>query len=107
MTDRIDGASEFKIYSRVVLPLCGPALAATGIFTFQASWEDFFWPLIIVSSPDKYTAPLGLALFAVEKRTEWDVLFAGSLIATLPMIVVFLIFQRQFIQGISVSGMKG
>ena len=85
----------------------GPALAATGIFTFQASWEDFFWPLIIVSSPDKYTAPLGLALFAVEKRTEWDVLFAGSLIATLPMIVVFLIFQRQFIQGISVSGMKG
>ena len=104
---RVDGANEFSIYTRVVLPLCGPALAATGIFTFQASWEDFFWPLIIVSSPDKYTAPLGLALFVVEKRTEWDVLFAGSVIATLPMIVVFLIFQRQFIQGISVTGMKG
>jgi multiple sugar transport system permease protein len=104
---RVDGANEFQIYARVVLPLCGPALAATGIFTFQASWEDFFWPLIIVSSPDKYTAPLGLALFVVEKRTEWDVLFAGSVIATLPMIVVFLIFQRQFIQGISVTGMKG
>jgi multiple sugar transport system permease protein len=104
---RVDGANEFSIYSRVVLPLCGPALAATGIFTFTASWEDFFWPLIIVSSPDRYTAPLGLALFVVDKRTEWDVLFAGSVIATLPMIVVFLIFQRQFIQGISVSGLKG
>jgi multiple sugar transport system permease protein len=104
---RVDGANEFSIYSRVVMPLCGPALAATGIFTFTASWEDFFWPLIVVSSPDRYTAPLGLALYVVEKRTEWDVLFAGSVIATLPMIVVFLIFQRQFIQGISVSGMKG
>jgi multiple sugar transport system permease protein len=104
---RIDGANEFSIYARVVLPLCGPALAATGIFTFQAAWEDFFWPLIIVSSPDKYTAPLGLALFVVEKRTQWDVLFAGSVIATLPMIIVFIIFQRRFIQGISVSGLKG
>ena len=104
---RIDGANEFSIYARVVLPLCGPALAATGIFTFQAAWEDFFWPLIIVSSPDKYTAPLGLALFVVDKRTQWDVLFAGSVIATLPMIVVFLIFQRRFIQGIAVSGIKG
>ena len=104
---RIDGANEFSIYARVVLPLCGPALAATGIFTFQAAWEDFFWPLIIVSSPDKYTAPLGLALFVVEKRTQWDVLFAGSVIATLPMIIVFLIFQRRFIQGIAVSGLKG
>ena len=104
---RIDGANEFSIYFRVVLPLCGPALAATGIFTFQGAWEDFFWPLIIVSSPDHYTAPLGLALFVVEKRTEWDVLFAGSVIATLPMIIVFIIFQRRFIQGISVSGLKG
>ena len=104
---RIDGANEFSIYARVVLPLCGPALAATGIFTFQAAWEDFFWPLIVVSSPDKYTAPLGLALFVVDRRTQWDVLFAGSVIATLPMIIVFIIFQRRFIQGISVSGLKG
>ena len=104
---RIDGASEFKIYSRVILPLCGPALAATGIFTFVAAWEDFFWPLIIVSSPEKYTAPLGLALFVVKNRTQWDVLMAGSVIATLPMVLVFLIFQRQFIQGIAGSGLKG
>lgn len=104
---RIDGASEFRIFWRIVLPLTGPALAAMAIFTFTYAWEDFFWPLIIVSSPDRYTAPLGLALFVVKNRTAWDVLMAGSVIATLPMIVVFLIFQRRFIQGISLSGLKG
>ena len=104
---RIDGASEFKIYWRIILPLCGPALAAMGIFTFTAAWEDFFWPLIIVSSPDHYTVPLGLALFVVKNRTQWDVLMSGSVIATLPMIAVFMIFQRRFIQGIAVSGLKG
>jgi len=104
---RIDGASEFGIYFRVILPLSGPALAATAIFTFTAAWEDFLWPLIIISSEDKYTAPLGLALFVVKNRTAWDILFAGSVIATLPMIVVFMIFQRKFIQGISMSGIKG
>jgi multiple sugar transport system permease protein len=104
---RIDGASEFRIFRQVVLPLCRPALAATGIFTFMAAWEDFFWPLIIVSDPDLYTAPLGLALFVVKNRTAWDVLMAGSVIATLPMVVVFIVFQRQFIQGIALSGVKG
>jgi multiple sugar transport system permease protein len=104
---RIDGASEFAIYWRIILPLSGPALAASAIFTFTAAWEDFFWPLIIISSEDKYTAPLGLALFVVKNRTAWDVLMAGSVIATLPMIVVFMVFQRKFIQGISMSGLKG
>jgi multiple sugar transport system permease protein len=104
---RIDGASEFRILTRIVLPLSGPALAATAIFTFTYAWEDFFWPLIIISSPDHYTAPLGLALFVVKNRTAWDVLMPGSVIAALPMIVVFLIFQRRFIQGISLSGLKG
>jgi multiple sugar transport system permease protein len=104
---RIDGASEFKIYARIVMPLCGPALAATGIFTFVAAWEDFFWPLIIVSTPEHYTAPLGLALFVVKNRTDWSVVMAGSVIATLPMVIVFMFFQRRFIQGIAVSGLKG
>ena len=104
---RIDGASEFRIFWQVILPLCRPALAAMGIFTFTAAWEDFFWPLIITSSPDHYTAPLGLALFVVKNRTSWDVLMAGSVIATLPMVVVFMVFQRQFIQGIAMSGVKG
>ncbi|MGI8433730.1 MAG: carbohydrate ABC transporter permease [Nocardioidaceae bacterium] len=104
---RIDGASEFRIFWSVVLPLCMPALAATAIFTFQGAWEDFLWPLIIISSSDHYTAPLGLALFVVKNRTSWNLLFAGSVIATLPMILVFIIFQRKFIQGIALTGVKG
>jgi multiple sugar transport system permease protein len=104
---RIDGASEFKIFWRIVLPLCRPALAAMAIFTFTYAWEDFFWPLVIVSSPDLYTAPLGLALFVTKNRTSWDMLMAGSVIATLPMVVVFMVFQRNFIRGISLAGLKG
>jgi multiple sugar transport system permease protein len=104
---RIDGASEFKIFWKVVLPLCRPALAAMFIFTFTYAWEDFLWPLIITSNPDLYTAPLGLALFVTRNRTSWDMLMAGSVIATLPMVLVFMIFQRQFIRGISLSGLKG
>jgi multiple sugar transport system permease protein len=104
---RIDGASEFRIFWKVVLPLCRPALAAMGIFTFTFAWEDFLWPLVIISNPDLYTAPLGLALFVTRNRTAWDMLMAGSVIATLPMVVVFLIFQRNFIRGISLSGLKG
>jgi multiple sugar transport system permease protein len=103
---RIDGASEFKVFWKVVLPLCRPALAAMFIFTFTYAWEDFLWPLIIISNPDLYTAPLGLALFVTRNRTSWDMLMAGSVISTLPMVLVFMVFQRQFIRGISLSGMK-
>jgi multiple sugar transport system permease protein len=104
---RIDGASEFRIYAQVVLPLCRPVLAATAIFTFMAAWEDFLWPLIIISDPNKFTAPLGLALFVMKNQTSWSVLLAGSVIATLPMVLVFAVFQRQFVQGIAMSGLKG
>ena len=104
---RIDGASEFRIFRSVVLPLSMPALAANAIFTFQGAWEDFLWPLIIMSDPDKITAPVGLALFVVQNRTDWNLLFAGSVIATLPMIIVFIIFQRHFVRGIAVTGIKG
>jgi multiple sugar transport system permease protein len=104
---RIDGASEFRIFWSVILPLATPALAANAIFTFQGAWEDFFWPLIILSDPDKITAPVGLALFVVQNKTAWNLLFAGSVIATLPMIVVFMVFQRHFVKGIAVTGIKG
>jgi multiple sugar transport system permease protein len=103
---RIDGAGEFRIFWSVVLPLCVPALAANAIFTFQAAWEDFLWPLIIMSDPDRYTAPVGLALFVVQNRTAWNLLFAGSVIATIPMILVFLLLQRHFVQGIALTGVK-
>jgi multiple sugar transport system permease protein len=104
---RIDGASEFSIYWRVVVPLARPVLAATAIFTFIYAWEDFFWPLIIISSPDHYTVPLGLALYVIRNRTSWDIVMAGSVLATLPMILIFAVFQRHFIRGISITGLKG
>lgn len=104
---RIDGANEFRIFWKIVLPLCSPALAASAIFTFQAAWEDFLWPLIIISNPDRYTAPLGLALFVVKNQTSWNLLFAGSVISTLPMVLIFAIFQRRFIKGIALTGLKG
>jgi multiple sugar transport system permease protein len=104
---RVDGASEFKIYRKVVIPLSWPALAAVAIFTFQFFWEDFYGPLIYISSPSLTTVPLGLALYVVKNRTSWSVLMSGSVVATLPMIIVFLAFQRKFVQGISLQGLKG
>ena len=104
---RIDGASEFRIFWSVVLPLCTPALAANAIFSFQSVWEDFFWPLIVMTDPEKYTVPVGLALFVVQNRTSWTLLFAGSVIATLPMLIVFILLQRYFVQGIALTGVKG
>jgi multiple sugar transport system permease protein len=104
---RIDGAGEFRIFWSVVLPLCVPALAANAIFSFQAVWEDLLWPLLVMSDPDKYTVPVGLALFVVQNRTSWNLLFAGSVIATLPMILVFILLQRHFVQGIALTGVKG
>ena len=103
---RVDGASEFRIYAQIVMPLCRPALAALAIFTFAYHWDDFYWPLVIVSSEELRTLPLGLALFVVRNRTVWDLLMAGSVIATVPVLVVFLLFQRHFIRGIAMSGMK-
>jgi multiple sugar transport system permease protein len=104
---RIDGAGHFRIYWQVVIPLSRPALAALAIFTFQFWWAAFFWPLIIISSPQLYTLPLGLALFQEQNRTLWNLIMAGSVLAALPLILAFLIFQRQFVRGISLQGMKG
>jgi len=104
---RIDGAGHFRIYWKVILPMSKPALAAIFIFTFQFFWQDFYGPLIYISSPQLYTLPLGLALFVVQNRTVWNLVMAGSVLGTLPMILVFFVFQKQFVQGISLSGTKG
>ena len=82
-------------------------IAALAIFSFQAVWQDFYWPLVIISSPNHYTLPLGLALFQIQNRTQWDLVTAGSVLALLPMVIVFFVFQKQFVRGISVSGSKG
>jgi multiple sugar transport system permease protein len=104
---RVDGAGHFRIYWKIILPLSRPALAALAIFTFQGVWSDFYGPLIIISSPSHYTLPLGLALFQIQNRTQWDLVTAGSVIALLPMVIVFFVFQKQFVRGISLSGSKG
>lgn len=103
---RMDGANEFTIYWKVILPLCGPVLAAQAIFTFTFVWNDFFWPLIVISDPKLRTLQLGLALFVIKNRTVWDIVFAGSVISTLPVLLVFLFFQKYFIRGIALTGMK-
>jgi multiple sugar transport system permease protein len=103
---RMDGASEFLIYWKVVMPLCGPVLAAQAIFTFTFVWNDFFWPLIVISDPDLRTLQLGLALFVIKNRTVWDIVFAGSVISTLPVLLIFIFFQKYFIRGIALTGMK-
>lgn len=103
---RMDGANEFLIYWKVVLPLCGPVLAAQAIFTFTFVWNDFFWPLIVISSPELRTLQLGLALFILKNKTVWDVVFAGSVISTIPVLLIFIFFQKYFIRGIALTGMK-
>lgn len=103
---RMDGGSELWIFWRVVLPLTRPALAAVGIFTFGFFWQDYLWPLIVINSPSLYTLPLGLGQFTQQNKTVWDLLMAGSVISVAPVIVVFVIFQRHFVQGIAMSGMK-
>jgi multiple sugar transport system permease protein len=101
---RVDGAGHFRIYWQVVMPLCRPVIAALAIFTFQIVWQDLYGPLILISSRQMYTLPLGLALFVQGNRTLWNLVMAGSVLATLPMVIVFLVFQKHFVKGISVSG---
>jgi multiple sugar transport system permease protein len=103
---RIDGASEFRIYWQIALPLSGPALAFNAISTFTWNWNDFFWPFLVISSEKLRTVQLGLALYVVKNRTAWDDVMAGSVLATLPVLLIFLIFQKYFIRGISLTGMK-
>jgi multiple sugar transport system permease protein len=81
-------------------------LAAQAIFTFTFVWNDFLWPLIVISDPKLRTLQLGLALYIVQHRTSWDVVMAGSVISTLPLLILFLFFQRYFIRGITLTGFK-
>jgi ABC-type glycerol-3-phosphate transport system permease component len=107
---RIDGCSEFGIYWRIMLPLAKPALATVAVFTFIAAWNDYMGPLLYLSKdPNKYTVALGLAMFrtAFLGRTRWDLLMAASTIMIVPIVVVFFLAQRYFIQGIVTTGLKG
>jgi multiple sugar transport system permease protein len=104
---RIDGANHVQTFSRVMLPLATPALAAVAVLQFQGTWNGFFWPVILLRDRDLYTLPLALAQFQDLYQTQWAPLMALVVLATLPILVLYLFFQRYFVEGIAASGVKG
>jgi multiple sugar transport system permease protein len=103
---RLDGASEWAIFGRIVLPLLRPALAALGVFTFLASWNDYLWPLVAINDLDKSTLPLALTFFNSVQSTRYDLIMAAASMAVVPVLIVFLIFQRQIVKALVLAGMR-
>jgi multiple sugar transport system permease protein len=104
---RMDGASSLRIWSQVIVPLSGPVLATLAIFVFQATWNEFLWPLVVTTSENVRTIPVGLAAFVGQYSTAWGQLMAGSVIALLPVLVIYVLGQNWFVKGITLSGMGG
>jgi len=104
---RMDGCNTFQIFYRIVLPLSKPALAVVAIFSFHGKWNDFLGPLIYLNSMENYTVQLGLAMFQGMFQTEWSLLMAASIVALLPVLIIFFVFQKYFIEGIKLTGVKG
>jgi len=104
---RIDGASEMRIYTSLILPLAKPALATIVVFEFLARWRAFLGPMIYLDEPAKYTISIGLQMFRMEHGTEWQLLMAASVALTTPIILIYFFVQRTFIQGIALTGLKG
>jgi multiple sugar transport system permease protein len=103
----LDGSSRLKIWATIFVPLSGPAMATLGVFSFLFAWNDFLWPLIVTSSPDMRTIQLGLAMFSGRYGTQWTLLMAGAVTATIPALIAFVIGQRWFVRGIAATGVKG
>ncbi len=103
----IDGCLEVGILRHIILPLAKPALTTVALFQFLGSWNDFLGPLIYLNDPDKYTLPLGIQVFASTSGVQWGWMMAATTVLTVPVVVLFFFTQRTFIQGISVTGMKG
>ena len=104
---RVDGAGELRIFARIILPLCRPALATLGILTFLASWNNFLWPLVVASSEDKYTLPVALALYSRgQNEDQFGLMLAGAVVVVVPVLLVFLALQKHIIQGIATTGIK-
>ena len=104
---RIDGAGEFRIFWQIMLPLAMPAIATLAIFSFQAGWNAFFWPLLITTTDDMRTIQLALTVFVQQYSTQWDQLMAATVVATAPVILAFAIGQRLLVRGIAFTGLKG
>lgn len=103
----VDGAGYFQIYSRIILPLSRSAVIVVSLFTFLNAWNDFFGPLIYLKSNEKFTLALGLQMFQGAYTSQWDLLMAASAAVVLPCVVVFLIGQKYFLEGITLTGLKG
>jgi multiple sugar transport system permease protein len=103
----LDGANRLQIFLRVVLPLARPAMATLAIFTLLSSWNDLIWPLIAINDDNWFTVQLGIANFQGTRRTQWELLMAGNVVATLPLVLFFLFAQKQFVQTMTMSGLKG
>ena len=104
---RIDGLNEFAIFWRIAMPLVIPALSALAIFTFLGNWTAFLWPLIVTTSKELYTLPVGLSSFAAEQQIQWELIMTGAALATLPTLTVFLVLQRYIVRGVVMAGLKG
>jgi ABC-type glycerol-3-phosphate transport system permease component len=103
---RIDGCGEFKIFGLIVLPLVRPALAALAIFTFMAQWNNFVWPLVIIKTREMKTLPLALSVLNSQFGDNFAMVMAGAVVATIPVLVVFIFFQKFFVKGITFTGIK-
>jgi multiple sugar transport system permease protein len=104
---RIDGLNEFTIWWKVAMPLVTPAISALAIFTFLGNWTAFFWPLIVTTSNDLYTIPVGISSFSDAQDTRWEMIMTGAALATIPTLVVFLLLQRFIVRGVMLAGLKG
>lgn len=104
---RVDGASEARIFAQIVMPLAKPALATLAILTFLGSWNNFLWPLVVATTEDKYTLPVALALYSTgQNQTDYGLLLAGAVVVVVPVLIVFLLLQRYFVQGVAMTGIK-
>ena len=103
---RIDGAGEFRIYWSLVLPLCKPILVTLAIFTFMGTWNDFMWPLIILTDSEMYTLPVALANLLGEHVQDTEMMMAGAVLTVLPVMLVFMVLQKSYIKGIMIGGVK-
>ncbi|MCB0122127.1 MAG: carbohydrate ABC transporter permease, partial [Caldilineaceae bacterium] len=103
----IDGMHEAGIWWRIAMPLVKPAIAALCIFNFIGNWNAYLWPLIIASGREYYTIPVGLNFYSGEAGSDWELIMTGASLSTVPLLLVFLIFQRQIIKGIALTGLKG
>ena len=104
---RIDGASDFEIFLKIVLPLSMPAMSTLAALTILTSWNDFLWPLIVITNTDQMTVPLGLSYFQGAHQTNWPLLMAGNVMSLVPMLIVFVLAQRYFVQSVAGTGLKG